>query len=125
MSAKHYVGTPRKFQFWTYKETYVAGVLAPALFDAPVTKFSFVNTTTGTEETLTYGGTALYDLQLTRISVGYFELWFTFATVGIWNYNAEWSETISGQTVTVKGPTGSIRIEADPFTWADIPVVTP
>jgi hypothetical protein len=121
----YYVGTPRKGRFQTYKNTYVAGVLTRALFDAPVTKLSLMNKTAGTEEALIYGGSALYDSQLTRTGVGTFEWWFTFATIGIWEINAEWTETIAGQTVTVKGDKKDIRVVADPHTWADVPVVTP
>ena len=118
-----YVGTPRKGRFQTYKNTYIAGVLTRALFDAPVTKLSLRNKTAGTEEVLTYGGSALYDSQLTRTGVGIFEWWFTFPAIGTWEINAEWTETISGQTVTVKGDQKSIAISLDPHTWADVPVV--
>jgi hypothetical protein len=120
-TGKHYVGTPRKGQSKTYKCSYVAGVLTPALYDAPITKISFRNTTLGTEEVLTYGGSDPFDSQFTRISVGLFEWWFTFATAGLWTINTDWSETINGQTVTVEGNEMSIRIIPDPRAWVDVP----
>jgi hypothetical protein len=125
MTARAIVDTPWKGQFDTKKNSYVAGVLTPALYDPPVVKLSLRNENAGTEEVLTYGGSDTYDSQLTRISVGLFEWWFTWPTIGVWFYNAEWTETIGGQTVTVKGFEGRIVVDPDPYTWADKPVVTP
>jgi hypothetical protein len=116
-----YAGTPRRFRFLTYKFTYVAGVLTAALYDAPVTKLTFRNVTLGTEDTLTYGGTDPRDSQLTRAGVGTYEAWFTYTTAGNWNHSAEWIETISGVSVTIKGDIQRRIVRNDPLAWVDVP----
>jgi hypothetical protein len=121
ISSKVYAGKAIRGCFWTYRHSYVLGVLTRALFDAPITQITFKNTTLRTEDTLTYGGTDPRDSQLTRGSVGYFEWWFTVPTSGIWQYNEQWIETISGSSVMVTGDIQRLLVDPEPLAWHDVP----
>lgn len=115
----NYVGSAKRGWFKTYLHSYVDGVLTKTLFDPGVVKLSLRNTTLGTEEVLTYGGTDPFDVQLTSSGSGSFEWYFVPLTPGYWEVKEEWQVTVGDQTLTVKGTPVGFWVEADPCAWVD------
>lgn len=93
-----------------------------ALYDPQTVQVAFVKPDS-TEDVLTYGGTDDNDDHLTRSSKGVYVVWYELDQKGTWTVMAKWSDTIAGETLTVKPRCQiEINVEEDPAgDYTDIP----
>lgn len=101
----------------------VAGTLT--VFDPSVVICSWLKPS-GAEDAQTYGGTAIGDSLLTRISTGIYQAIYVSTEVGEWKVSPYWRDTVGGVTYSFRPVTpGYFIVEPVPFTFADVPPATP
>lgn len=107
----------------TWRGTVTCRDADEALYDPQTVQVAFVKPD-NTEDVLTYGGTDANDDHLTRSSKGIYLVWYELDQEGLWSIMAKWSDTIAGDTLTVKPRTQiEITVRPDPAgSYTDTPV---
>jgi len=89
-----------------------------ALYDPVIVQGSFLKSPT-VEDVLTYGGIGAHDSWLTKLSVGRYQLAYTFDLAGETRSVARWSD--DSFVTCGRGDEFVYQVFNDPFGWTDIP----